>query len=186
MKTSARFAPLALVLSLAACNTGGLGASSNGPFAPGVDYNKQAVDGLIVGDRLMEAGEYELALEAYIRAAGEHGLTPDVVTSIGAANLGLGRLGQAEKQFRDVLKENPDRPDALNNLGVVLLETNRTPEAVQVFRKAYALDNGQSDSIRDNLRLSLAKMENPSYDVEQQEFKLVRRGRSDYVIRQTP
>jgi hypothetical protein len=68
----------------------------------------------------------------------------------------------------------------------VLLETDRTPEAVQVFRKAYALDNGQSDSIRDNLRLSLAKMENPSYDDEQQEFKLVRRGRSDYVIRQTP
>ena len=28
-----------------------------------------------------------------------------------------------------------------------------------MFRKAYALDNGESDSIRDNLRLALAKTE---------------------------
>lgn len=135
----------------------------------------------------MEAGQYELALDAYIRAAGEHGLTADVLTSLGAANLGLGRLGQAEKQFRDSLKQDDTRPDTWNNLGVVLMETDQLGEAEQVFRKAYALDNGQSDSIRDNLRLALAKSENPAYDDGQnQEYKLVRRGSSDYVISKTP
>jgi hypothetical protein len=53
-----------------------------------------------------------------------------------------------------------------------------------VFRKAYALDNGESDSIRDNLRLALANSENPDNNVDQNEnYKLVRRGNSDYLIR---
>ena len=178
---------LLLTMSLAACNTGGLSPSPDAPFAPGVDHSKEAVDGLIVGDRLMEAGEHELALDAYIRAAGEHGMTPDVLISLGSANLALGRLGQAEKLLRRALQQDEVRPDAWNNLGVILLEKGETAEAVQIFRKAYALDNGDSDMIRDNLRLALAKLENPSYDETQaNEYKLVRRGRSSYLIRQTP
>jgi hypothetical protein len=64
------------------------------------------------------------------------------------------------------------------------MERGKTPEAVLVFRKAYALDNGESDSIRDNLRLALANSENPDNNVDQNEnYKLVRRGNSDYLIR---
>lgn len=177
---------MVLYIALAACTTGGLGASGDGPYAPGVDPNQQAVDGLEVGDRLMTAGEYELALDAYIRAAGQHGLSADVLTSLGSANLALGRLGQSEKQFRDSLDKDESRPDTWNNLGVVLMERGEFPEAVQVFRKAYALDSGESDSIRDNLRIALAKMENPSYDEGDEDYKLVRRGSGDYLIRSTP
>ena len=77
------------------------------------------------------------------------------------------RLGQAEKFLRRALDADESRPDAWNNLGVILLEKGETAEAVQIFRKAYALDNGDSDMIRDNLRLALAKLENPSYDEDQ-------------------
>ncbi len=103
------------------------------------------------------------------------------------ANLGLGRLGQAEKMLRDVVAEEPDWPEAWNNLGVVLMERGKTAEAQLVFQKAYALDNGESDSIRDNLRLALAKVENPDNTVEQNEdYKLVQEGRSEFAIRKTP
>ncbi|MCW9042724.1 MAG: tetratricopeptide repeat protein [Pseudopelagicola sp.] len=176
-----------VVFALAACESGGLGTPEKGPYAPGVDHRKDAVDGLVVGDRLMESGEHELALKSYIRAAGDHGMTPDVLISLGSANLALGRLGQAETLLRRALEADETRSDAWNNLGVILLEKGAVSEAVQIFRKAYALDNGDSDMIRDNLRLALAKLENPAYDDAQaNEYKLVRRGRSSYLIRQKP
>ncbi|MDV4145952.1 MULTISPECIES: tetratricopeptide repeat protein [Shimia] len=187
MRSALRPALLTSLLALAACDTGGLSESRTGPFAPGVDHSEEAVDGLVVGDRLMDAGEHELALKAYIRAAGDHGMTPDVLISLGSANLALGRLGQAESFLKRALEKDETRPDAWNNLGVILLEKGEVAQSVQVFRKAYALDNGDSDMIRDNLRLALAKLENPSYDDEQaNEYKMVRRGRSSYLIRQTP
>ena len=174
-----------LPLFLAACSAGGLGTSEDTPFAPAVDPKGEAVDGLVVGHRLMEAGEYQLALDAFTRAAAVHGLTPEVLVSLGSANLALGRLNQSERLLRRAIEDEPEWPEAWNNLGVLLMETDQTAEAVQVFRKAYALDNGESDSIRDNLRLALAKHENSVYgDDQEQEFKLVRRGSGDYLIRQ--
>ncbi len=66
------------------------------------------------------------------------------------------------------------------------MEKGETAEAEQIFRRAYALDNGESDSIRDNLRLALAKTQNPDYDVEEQEYKMIRRGSSDFLLRRIP
>jgi Flp pilus assembly protein TadD len=157
------------------------------PYAPGVDLRKDAVDGIEVAQRLMAAGQYELALDAYTRAALDEGLTPEIRSGMAGANLGLGRLNQAEKMLREVVAEEPDWPEAWNNLGVVLMEQGKTAEAQLIFQKAYALDNGESDSIRDNLRLALAKVENPDNTVEQNDdYKLVREGRSEYAIRKTP
>ncbi len=174
-------------IALAACTTGGFGASKVSPYAPGRATWQQAEDGLEVGHRLMAAGEHELALKSFTRAALQHGLTAEVLTALGSANLGLGRLGQAEDLLRDAIEKEEHWAEPWNNLGVVLMEQGKTAEAAQIFRKAYALDNGESDSIRDNLRLALAKLENPVYDDENtQEYKLVRRGSADYLIRRTP
>jgi Flp pilus assembly protein TadD len=175
-------------LALAACTTGGLGTSKDSPFAPQVDVQKEAVDQIVVGHRLMDAGEFELALEAYTRAAGREGLTAEILSNVGNANLALGRVGQAENNLRDAIDKNENSPEIWNNLGVILIERGKTAEAVQVLRKAFALDNGESDAIRDNLRLALAKFENSAYDDPQleQEYKLVRRGGSDYLLRSTP
>lgn len=174
-------------LALAACNAGGLGASKDSPFAPGTDISGQEVDPLIVGYRLSAAGEYELALKSFNRAAAEQGLTTEIISAIAGANLGLGRLGQAERLFRRATDAEDATPEDWNNLGVVLMEKGETAEAVQIFRKAFALDNGESVSIRDNLRLALAKMENTPYAEDQeQDYKLVRRGSADFLIRKTP
>ena len=173
--------------TVTSCASGTPPTLPDNPFAPGVDHSKQAVSGVEVGQRLMAAGEYELAIDAYTRAALDQGLTTEILTGMGTANLGLGRLGQAEKMLRRAVREAPEWPEAWNNLGVLLMEKDETAEATQVFRKAYALSNGQSDSIRDNLRIALAKLEKPDNTVvQQEEYKLVQRGSGEFLIRKTP
>lgn len=178
----------AICFTLPACVGANLSPRAEGVYAPSGQYDPdESVDGLIVGHRLMEAGQYELALKAYYRAAGRHGLTVDTLSAIGSANLRLGRLNQAEQNLRRAVELDGDFPPAWNNLGVVLMERGETGEAEHVFRRAYALDSGESDSIRDNLRLAIAKNENSAYyEGNNNEFKLVRRGSSEYLLLTTP
>ncbi|WP_438270310.1 tetratricopeptide repeat protein [Rubellimicrobium arenae] len=147
---------LLLLTALPACTD----LASPGVFAPGPG---READPLVAGHRLMTAGEYQLALKAYLRAAAREGLTPDVLAAIGTADLRLGRLGQAEGYLRQAVEEDPGYVSAWNNLGVLLMERQDYGEAAEVFRRAYAADNGNSDTIRDNLRLALARMKDPAY-----------------------
>lgn len=177
---------LILLTALAGCAQGGLNRG-DGVFAPGV-AGLTELDGLDIGHRLMASGEYELALQAYTRAAAQQGLNVDTLSALGSANLKLGRLGQAETLLRRAVAADPSFAAAWNNLGVILMERGKNGEAVQVFRRAFATDSGQSDEIRNNLRLALAKYENPGYvdPNENEEFRLVQRGTGDYLIRSTP
>ncbi|MBQ4824108.1 tetratricopeptide repeat protein [Leisingera sp. HS039] len=180
-------AAASVVALAAACAPGGLKQDKGSPWAPGGNHRQQAEDGLVVGHRLMAAGQHELALDAFTRAALDHGLTPEVLTGMGSAKLGLRRLGQAEDLLRQAVDADGTWPEPMNNLGVVLMERGKTAEAVQVFQRAYALDNGESDAIRDNLRLALAKLENPAHtDPQNQDYKLVRQGGGSYLISQAP
>lgn len=180
---------LIAVLALAACDpAGGLRASGDSPYAPvGRADIEDAVDGLIVGHRLMAAGEYELALKAYYRAAAQQGYTADVLSAIGSANLRLGRLGQAERILRQAIEMDETFAPAWNNLGVVLMEQGNYGEASRVFRTAFALDSGGSAEIRNNLKLALAKLDDPLYVPEDNtNFALVRRGTGEYLLLPTP
>lgn len=159
----------------------------DGVYAPGVNHRKDAIDGLEVANRLMAAGQYELALEAFTRAALDQGMTTEILTGIGTANLGLGRLGQSETMLRRAVQEAPDWPEAWNNLGVLLMEQGKYPEAQQVFQKAYALDNGQSDSIRENLRIALSKSANSDNNAGQNnDYNLVQQANGHFLLRKTP
>lgn len=184
--TGIRALPALLVaLSLAACSPGGIDVSQSGPFAPGIDHSGEAVGGVEVGHRLIAAGEFELAIRAFNRAAlDQGGFDGEILSGLGSANLGLGRLGQAETLLRRATTEFDPVPEDLNNLGVVLMERGQTAEAIQVLRRAFALDDGESTLIRDNLRLALAKTEkSDSVDDNESQYKLVRRGSSDFLIR---
>lgn len=171
-----------LPLVLAAC-TPSPGVSRNAPF--GVDTRGKAVDGLLVGHRLMEANEYELALKAYYRSVSEHGMNVDTLSAIGSANLALGRLGQAEQILRRALEQDPTFVPAMNNLGVVLMERGEFGEARVQFQRAFAQDSGESDSIRENLKLAIARSESSVYDGVQEDkggFRLVRQEKGKYVL----
>lgn len=171
-----------LLLVVAGCSSPGLNRS-DGTFAPGV-AGESDIDGLIVGHRLMAAGEFDLALRAYYRAAAQQGLNVDTMSAIGSANLNLGRLGQAESWLRRAVEEDSSFPPAWNNLGVVLMEKGQVAEASEVFRRAFAADNGNSDEIRDNLRLSLANLDDSGDDSAREDptFNLIRRGTGDFVL----
>ena len=187
--TSFRTTGLAIIVFavVASCGPKPVSVAPDNPFAPGIDLTKDSVDGITVGNRLMAARQYELALDAFTRAALDHGLTGEILSGMGTANLGLRRLGQAEKLLRLAVDVDKDLPETWNNLGVVLMEQGKTAEAQNVFRHAFGLDNGQSDSIRENLRLALAKSENTDNTVVQNnDYKLVQRGSNDYLISKTP
>jgi tetratricopeptide (TPR) repeat protein len=182
---------LVILFVLSACQSTAPGLSEDriGLRAPpGVTQITEAVDGLIVGHRLMAAGEYELALRAYTRAAADQGLTADVLSALGSANLRLGRLGQAKKLLEMAVKKDSEFVPAWNNLGVVLSSQGELAEARRVFRLAFGLDNGNSEEIRTNLAKAIAKTENLEYGAEEpkQEFELVRRGNGRYLLLQTP
>jgi len=127
---------IAVVSALASCGPKAISATGSELDAPGVDLSKDAVDGVEVGHRLMAAQQYELALDAFTRAALNEGLTGEILNGMGTANLGLGRLGQSEELLRRAVKAEPDWAEAWNNLGVLLMERGEISEAQQVLRKA--------------------------------------------------
>ena len=155
-------------------------------LAPGLDTNQPNMDPFLVGQRLMNAGEYELALKSFFRAGGERGLTAPILASIGTANLGLARLGQAEDALRRAIAEDQEYVPAWNNLGAVLMEKREWGEAARVLQTAFALDSGESVEIRENLRKALENLNEPVYsDAEEPAFALVRRGSGDYLLMST-
>jgi Flp pilus assembly protein TadD len=176
---------IAFTLILTACSTGSLGLSTNteGRYAPSVDPKGTAVDPLLVGDRLMAAEEYELAYQSYIRAAATQGMTAEILIALGSASLQLGRLIEAENLLRRALDQDDSNAAAWNNLGVVLMSNGDFAEARQVFRRAFVVSGGSSAEIRENLRLAIANLENPTYDaVNDNDYKLVQRGKGDFLI----
>lgn len=172
-----------LLALIALLGVAGCDPAPGGPYAPGVARGTPAGQ-MQAGHRLMDAGEYELALRAFTRAALDQGLTGETLGALGTANLGLGRLGQAEDLLRQATEAAPEDAATWNNLGVVLMERGKFPEAAQIFRRAFALSDGSSDVIRENLAKALAKRDGPVYD-DRQEYRpqLIRRGTGDVLLK---
>ena len=72
----------------------------------------------------------------------------------------------------------------MNNLGVALMGRGKIGEARVVFQQAFAQDSGETDAIRENLRLAIAKSESEAYaePLEEANFSLVRRGQGEYLL----
>ena len=175
-----------LFFALAACESSqGLLANNREGLAPprGTQSVTEAVDGLIVGHRLMAANEFQLALDAYTRAAVDHGLTADVLSAIGSANMRLGRLSQAEKYLQRAVEKDPNFVPAWNNLGVTQINLGQYIPARASFQRAFALDNGDSEDIRQNLILANRLVAESSAEIpETVNFMLVRRGNGRYLL----
>jgi tetratricopeptide (TPR) repeat protein len=72
-------------------------------------------------------------------------LAPDpVVTAFddrraGAVAYGSGNIDSARQRYQDAVEANPNDPDALNDLGQLLVRSNRAPEAIRYFDRAIQL-----------------------------------------------
>jgi Flp pilus assembly protein TadD len=75
-----------------------------------------------------------------------------------------GRLGEAEKVYREILSRQPNQPDALHLLGVVGAQMGHAAEAVEIIRRAIAIrpavaayHNDLGNALRDLKRLDDAE-----------------------------
>ena len=66
------------------------------------------------------------------------GLDRDLEVAVG--HYQAGRRPRAEAICRRVLKTQPDHPDALNLLGVVLIDQGKLEEAVATYRRLVAVE----------------------------------------------
>ncbi len=145
--------PCSLAAGCAGDITDRAGTGSDPLRPPGLAAAADAVDPVVVGDRLLAAGEGDLAIASYLRAAaGPGGLTPRIRHAVARAHLAEGRLGEADRLLREVIALEPDNASARNDLGVALLERGRAGEAHAPFRSAYAL--APLPGIRENLRMA--------------------------------
>jgi tetratricopeptide (TPR) repeat protein len=68
-----------------------------------------------------------------------------------------GKLIEAEQIYADILRKQPDHFDALYRLGIIAAQTRRTQGAVELFRKAIAL-NQDVASVHRNLGHALLEL----------------------------
>lgn len=174
------------LIALSACQPTNFELSADKRTGPPMPFGTQAavaVDGLIVGHRLMDAGEFELALDAYRRAASETGVTAEVLSGMGSANLRLGRLQQARLLLEKAVEDYTDSASAWNNFGVVLINLGEYQQARRAFRVAYGLDDGNAELIRQNLILANRLVEKQTAEIaEEADFSLVRYGNGSYLL----
>ena len=112
----------------------------------------------ILGIVAYESGNAAAALENFGRAAAA---APAVVTYRGnwaAMLFGLGRHVEAEKEFREVLRRDPNQPDVHNNLANVLRSLGRLDEALASSRRALALRPAYPEA-HNNLGTTLRELE---------------------------
>ena len=73
-------------------------------------------------------------------------------------DMSSGSYAQAEDEFRQLLRKEPDNPSALINLGVLYGKTLRYTEAIDVYQKAMRVVPGQ-EAVQLNLGLAYLKQE---------------------------
>jgi tetratricopeptide (TPR) repeat protein len=80
------------------------------------------------------------ARELVERALAIDSTNPDAHRALGDVLLMEDQAGQAEKEFREVLKENPNSSRDHNKLGNAILDQGRLPEAVAEFKEAIRIN----------------------------------------------
>ena len=97
--------------------------------------------GLAAEDR--NVGE---AVEAYERCIALDGRQLAARVNLGRLHHEAGRLAQAERVYRDALRECEPDPTLLFNLAVLLEDTGRVDEAIEVYQQALAEDPDFADA----------------------------------------
>jgi len=111
-----------------------------------------AAERLNLGVTYEQEGELALALREYRRA--ERGSLKNVaLTYQGNVLAAMGDLPEAERLYRAALKNDPDHPEALNNLAWLLADGHGSlDEAETLIRHALSLDPSPREPYEETLR----------------------------------
>lgn len=71
----------------------------------------------------------------------------EILFNTGNAAWERGDLLNAEKLFRQLVQEFPDRPEGYNKIGVIFAETGQLQEAEQYFLRALAQDRAHAPAL---------------------------------------
>ncbi len=93
-----------------------------------------------IGEAFSSTGDLQRAINFYKKAVDLAPFVLDFKNKYGTALAAKGLLNEAEKELKEILKENPKNVSALNNLGFVKLRQGYVTEAEQLYFKALALD----------------------------------------------
>jgi Tfp pilus assembly protein PilF len=96
---------------------------------------------------LARAGRVPDALASLERARAADPASAMVLVDIGTVHLMGGDTARARESFEAALRQNPDVARAHSSLAFVLAESGRADEALEHWRKAIALDAGESGKL---------------------------------------
>ncbi|MGC8839299.1 MAG: tetratricopeptide repeat protein [Anaerolineae bacterium] len=131
--------PVALLVLVSLIQVlGGCGGHPVGGTAPASPPLGLA-EALEQGRALLNAGDAEGAIAVLEPVVRGGSLSAEALFLLGNAYTEAGRLQEAEQAYRSALALEPDDPDTLSNLGVVLYRMQRPSEAVEQFQEAARL-----------------------------------------------
>jgi tetratricopeptide (TPR) repeat protein len=93
-----------------------------------------------IGEAFYNLGDIQHSVNYYKKAVDLAPFGLDFKNKYGSALASKGLLQEAEKQFTEILKENPKHISAITNLGYISLLKGKTIEAEQLYFKALKLD----------------------------------------------
>lgn len=93
-----------------------------------------------IGEAFYNLGDLQRSINYYKKAVDLAPFVLDFKNKYGSALAAKGLLPNAEKEFNEILKENPKHVSALTNLGYVKLAQGKIKEAELLYFKALALD----------------------------------------------
>ena len=93
-----------------------------------------------IGESFFNLGDLQRAINYYKKAVDLAPFVLDFKNKYGSALAAKGLLPIAEKEFNDILKENPKHVSALTNLGYIKLAQGNVRESEQLYFKALRLD----------------------------------------------
>jgi tetratricopeptide (TPR) repeat protein len=105
-----------------------------------------APDWFEAGAESEEAGRFEDAVEAYVRAAEAHPARPEVRFNLANALYTLERKADAVQALLAAVELDPEYVEAWNNLGNIMADVGEIDEALACFARALELEPGYADA----------------------------------------
>ncbi|HRG01516.1 MAG TPA: tetratricopeptide repeat protein [Bacteroidia bacterium] len=93
-----------------------------------------------IGEAFYNLGDMQRAINYYRKAVDLAPYVLDFKNKYGSALAAKGLLPNAEKEFNEILKENPKHVSALTNLGYIKLSQGNVYEAEKLYFRALSLD----------------------------------------------